>query len=145
MKKLFVLFLISLPMAVNASILTFECKSPEIAGVHKFDAKGIVTVDEYNKAEGVISIQTQKAQAEGSIQIFEEIKITGVRQHFGAGEMTSNPFDQFTFFTTESYIKSLNLLVDFKVEIASQILSVDNFVYKSNCYAVETSSSQDKQ
>lgn len=143
MKKLLVLILATLPFAINASIVAFECKSSEVTGVHKFDAKGIVSIDEYNKAEGVISIQIQKAQAPGSVQIFEEIKVSGTHQHFESGEFTSNPFDQFTFFTKESYIKNLNLLVDFKVENSSQVFSIDNFLYRSNCYAVE-STSQDK-
>lgn len=142
MKKLLVLILISLPMAINASIVTFECKSTEVSGIHKFDARGILAIDEYNKAEGVISIQTQKAQAEGSVQIFEEIKITGSRQHFPAGDITPNAFDQFTLFSKDNYIKNLNLLVDFKVEIASQIFSIDNFVYRSNCVAVEKTSEE---
>lgn len=144
MKKLLVLILISLPMAIHASIVTFECKSTETTGVHKFDAKGILAIDEYNKAEGVISIQTQKAQAEGSVQIFEEIKISGTRQRFVAGDITTEPFDQYTLFSKDNYIKNLNLLVDFKAEIASQIFSIDNFLYRSNCYTVMTTSSEKK-
>lgn len=140
MKKLFVLVLVSLPLTINASIITFECKSSERTGVHKFDAKGIVSIDDYQKVEGVISIQTQKAQAPDSVQVFEEIKISGTRQRFEAGEITTNPFDQLTLFTKQNYIKHLNLLVDFKAESASQIHSVDNFVFRSNCYAVETTS-----
>lgn len=144
MKKLLVLILISLPMAIQASIVTFECKSNETTGVHKFDAKGILAIDEYNKAEGVISIQTQKAQAEGSVQIFEEIKISGTRQRFVAGDVTSDPFDQYTLFSKDNYIKNLNLLVDFKADIASQIFSIDNFLYRSNCFTVVTTSSENK-
>lgn len=143
MKKVLSLILVSLPMVLNASIITFECKSSEVTGVHKFDARGILFVDDYNKAEGIVSIQTQKAQAEGSVQIFEEINVRGTLQHFDAGEITNNPFDQLTLFTKNTYIKNLNLLIDFKVEIASQIFSVDNFVFRSNCYAVD-GSSQDK-
>lgn len=144
MKRLFALLLISLPMAINASIITFECKSSETAGVHKFDAKGIVSIDEYNKVEGVVSIQTQKAQAEGSIQIFEEIKVTGTLQHFEAGEIAMNDFDQLSLFTNETYVKHLNLMVDLKVASSSQIHSVDNFVYRSNCVSVESNTSDNK-
>lgn len=144
MKKLLVLILISLPMTIHASIVTFECKSTETAGVHKFDARGILAIDEYNKAEGVISIQTQKAQAEGSVQIFEEIKISGTRQRFVAGDVTTEPFDQYTLFSKNNYIKNLNLLVDFKAEIASQIFSIDNFLYRSNCYTVVTTTNEKK-
>ncbi|MFA6238515.1 MAG: hypothetical protein WC635_14370 [Bacteriovorax sp.] len=136
MKKLLALTLFSLSFALSASIITFECKSPEVAGVHKFDARGIVSVDEYNVVDGVVSLQVQKAQAEGSAQVFEEIKVNGTRQHFEAGQMSSNAFEQLTLTTKESYIKTLNLMIDFKVEISSQVSSVDNFLYRSNCYVV---------
>lgn len=138
MKKLLAVLILSLPLGSFASIITFQCKSAEVEGVHKFDAKGVVTVDEYNKAEGVISIQVQKAQAPDSVQVFEEIKINGTRAHFEAGDMFPNAFDQLTLFTNESYVKSLNLLLDFKVEVASQVFTVDNFLYRSNCFIVDT-------
>lgn len=139
MKKVLALALFSLPFVLQASIITFECKSSEVAGVHKFDARGIVSIDEYNVVDGVISLQIQKAQAEGSAQVFEEIKVNGTRQHFEPGHMSSNAFDQLTLTTKESYIKTLNLMVDLKVEIASQVFSVDNFLYRSNCFAIGSS------
>lgn len=138
MKKLLVLALMALPMISNAGIVTFECKSAEVDGVHKFDAKGIVSVDEDNKVEGIISVQVQKAQAEDSIQVFEEIKIAGTHKRFEAGEITTNPFDQLILWTKNSYVRNFNLLIDFKSDIASQIFSVDNFVYRSNCYSVQS-------
>jgi hypothetical protein len=133
MQKLLALILIVFPLGSFASIITFQCKSAEVQGIHKFDAKGIVVIDEDNKVEGVVSLQVQKAQAAGSVQIFEEIKVEGSRQHFEAGKITINSFDQLTLSTKDNYIKTLNLLLDFKVEIASQVFSVDNFLYRSNC------------
>jgi hypothetical protein len=133
MKSLLALILIALPLGSFASIVTFNCKSTEVLGVNKFDAKGIIVIDEENIVEGVMSLQVQKAQADGSIQIFEEIKVEGTRQHFEAGKITINAFDQLTLKSSDTYIKTLNLLLDFKVEIASQIFSVDNFLYRSNC------------
>jgi len=129
----------SLPLISNAStLIAFGCKSSDIAGVHRFDAKGIVSIDEYNKVEGVLSVQSQKAQADDSVQIFEEVKVSGTRQHFeGGGELSSKPFDQLILFPKDSYIKLLNLLVDLEVMTSSQMFSVDNFVYRSNCYQVQ--------
>lgn len=140
MKKLLAVLILSLPLGSFASIITFQCKSSEIDGVHKFDAKGVVAVDEYNKVEGVISLQVQKAQAPDSVQVFEEMKVTGTLQHFEAGDLVPHEFDQLTLFTKQSYIKSLNLLLGFRVESASQLFSVDNFLYRSNCYPVESTS-----
>ena len=138
MKKLIAILVIVLPIGCFGSIITFQCKSTEVEGIHKFDAKGIVTVDEYDKVEGVISLQVQKAQATGSIQVFEELKIEGTHRHYNAGEITANSFEQFNLFTKDSYIKSFNLLVDLKAELASQVFSIDNFLYRSNCFVVDS-------
>lgn len=140
MKKLLAVLILSLPLGSFASIITFQCKSSEIDGVHKFDAKGVVAVDEYNKVEGVVSLQVQKAQAPDSVQVFEEMKVTGTLQHFEAGDLVPHEFDQLTLFTKQSYVKSLNLLLGFRVESASQLFSVDNFLFRSNCYPVESTS-----
>lgn len=145
MKKLFAILIFALPLAGFASvsnIVSFQCKSAEVDGVHKFDAKGVVSIDEYNKVDGYISIQVQKAQAPDSVQVFEEIKVNGTRQHFNPGELVPNEFDQLTLFTNESYIKSMNLLLNFKVEIASQVFTIDNFLYRSNCYVVDSASTK---
>ncbi|MDO9183188.1 MAG: hypothetical protein Q7U04_12305, partial [Bacteriovorax sp.] len=132
-KRLLVFILIVFPLGSFASIITFHCKSAEISGIHKFDAFGIVAVDEQNAVEGIISLQVEKAQAPGSVQIFEEIKVQGSHQHFEAGQFSKNAFDQLNLTSKNNYIKSLNLLLDFNVEIASQVFSVDNFLYRSNC------------
>src|SRR5438094_942798 len=136
MKKLFAILILALPLGsfASSSLVTFQCKSAEVDGVHKFDAKGVVSIDEYSKVDGYVSIQVQKAQAPDSVQVFEEIKVSGTRQHFNPGELVPNEFDQLTLFTNESYIKSMNLLLNFKVEIASQVFTVDNFLYRSNCF-----------
>ncbi len=138
MKTFLALLILALPLSSFATVITFQCKSAEVEGIHKFDAKGVVSVDEYNNVEGVISLQTQKAQAEGSIQIFEELKIQGTHQHFDAGTVSENSFDQLILFTNDTnYIKSLNLLLDFQANIASQIFSLDNFLFRSNCFVTE--------
>jgi hypothetical protein len=135
MKLLFTAFIFSLSMNVFANdIFRINCKSSDIPGFHKFDASGVVIIDDYNKVEGVFSIQTQKAEAEGSIQVFEEVRVRGSRQHFLAGETSSDPYDQFSLVPANSYIKFLNLLVDQKSESSSQVFSVDNFLFRSNCY-----------
>lgn len=137
MKKLIAVLVLALPLGSFASIITFQCKSSEIEGVHKFDAKGVVAVDEYNKVEGVISLQVQKAQAPDSVQVFEEIKVNGTLQHFNEGDLVPQSFDQLILFTNETYVKSMTLLLGFRVESASQVFSKDNFLYRSNCYTVE--------
>lgn len=121
-----------------ADIITFKCVSVEAAGVHKFDARGAVTVDDFNNVEGFITVVTQKAQAEQSAQTFDQVKIIGRIRHFNAGEISTNEFEQLILKADNDYIKSLNLLLDFEPKIASRVLTVDNFSYRSNCKIVET-------
>jgi chemotaxis response regulator CheB len=124
--------------AKTTTILNFECNARDNLGVHKFDAKGVLSIDDETHAvEGIITLQTEKSDAPGSILVFEELKVSGKHKHFNAGELTANSFDQFELETSDRYIKSLNLLMDFKVEIASQVYSVDNFLYRSNCTTVK--------
>lgn len=121
-----------------ADIITFKCVSVEAAGVHKFDARGAVTVDDFNNVEGFITVVTQKAQAEQSAQTFDQVKVIGRIRHFNAGEISTNEFEQLILKADNDYIKSLNLLLDFEPKIASRVLTVDNFSYRSNCKIVET-------
>ena len=135
MKLFFAAFIFSLSMNVFSNdIFRINCKSSDTPGFHKFEASGVVIVDDYNKVEGVFSIQTQKAEAEGSIQVFEEVRVRGSRQHFLTGEFSDEPYDQFSLVPANNYIKYLNLLVDLKNENSSQVFSVDNFLFRSNCY-----------
>ena len=138
MKKLIALMIVALPLGSYASVVSFQCKSVEIPSVHKFDANGVVTIDENNKVEGIISLQVQKAQATESVQVFEEMKVEGTHLHFEAGKLTAEAFDQLNLVTKESYIKTLSLLLDIKVNIASVAFSVDNFIYRSNCSVVDS-------
>lgn len=138
MKQFLAILIFTLPMMSNAStLIAFGCKSNDTVGVHRFDAKGIVSIDDYNKVEGVLSIQSQKAQADDSVQIFEEVKVSGTRQHFEGGKLSTKQFDQLILFPKDTYIKLLNLLVDFEVTNSSQLFSVDNFVYRADCYQVQ--------
>lgn len=134
MKKLLMCFLVVLPLGSYASIVKFECKSKEILGIHKFDAKGIISTDEFNRVEGIVSIQTEKAQAQGSAQVFEELKVTGTIQHYEAGKISTSAFDQLVLTTNDSYVKTVNIFLDYELDIASQVLSVDNFLFRSNCF-----------
>lgn len=138
MKKFLIAVTMILPMASFASTISFKCQSVDVAGLHKFDAHGVVSVDDLNKVEGVISINTEKAQSSQSVQIFEEVRIIGFIRHLEAGEIVKDTFDQLVVTTNEPYLKSLNLLLGFPNKLASKVYSIDNFVYRSNCKIVDT-------
>lgn len=114
----------------------FQCKAKPVPGVNEFNAKGVVTVDGLGHADGVIDIQVQKINEVESAQIFEQVKITGLVRHFNPGEVTKGSFEQLILTTDHSYLKSLNLLIDENIALSSQVLSIDNFLYRSNCESV---------
>ncbi|AUN98296.1 hypothetical protein DOM21_09715 [Bacteriovorax stolpii] len=138
MKHTLLVLLVAMPMTVFANTISFRCKSADIQGVHKFDASGVVTVDDFNRVEGIANIVTEKAGATQSIQSFEEVRVEGYIRHFNGGEVSKEPFDQLVLKTNEPYLKNLNLLLDFEEKIASRISTIDNFSYRSNCKTVDT-------
>lgn len=135
MKKLLAVLFV-LPSIVQASVISFQCVSSDLPGIHKFDAHGVITIDDFNHVEGVATVVTQKAQSTQSVQTFEEVRVYGYIRHFKAGEVSKESFDQLVLKTNETYLKSLNLLLDFEEKISSRVLSIDNFSYRSNCKTV---------
>lgn len=119
-----------LPVISFATSLSFKCQAVDTVGIHKFDAHGVVNVDNLNKASGILSINVEKGQ---SIQTFEEVHIEGFIRHFGPGEVVLESFDQLVLESDEPYLKSLNLLIGYPEKLASKVYSIDNFVYRANC------------
>lgn len=138
MLKLVVMLSMIFPAIVFGNVLSFQCHSVDQPGVHIFDASGVITVDETNKVEGIAFVSVQKAQTIQSLQTFSDVRVTGYLRHFEAGEVTTNSFDQVVLKTNEPYLKTMNLLLGFDEKIASRILSIDNFSYRSNCKITET-------
>ena len=128
-----------LPLAAFAETMTFQCTSVDLEIFHKFDAHGVVSIDDDENVEGVANVITQKAGAVQSSQTFDEVHITGKIRHFKAGELTRYAFDQLILKTDSDYLKSLNLLLGVSEQVASHALSVDNFNYRSNCKITDIS------
>jgi hypothetical protein len=137
MKKLLIVASIVLPMSAFANVVKFSCKSLDIPGVNRFDGSGIVTVDDNNNVEGLITLSTQKAQANQSQQTFDAVRVEGIIRHYSAGEYTKEAFDHLILKTNEPYLKNINLLLNFETKIASKILSIDNFSYRADCKIVD--------
>ncbi len=133
MKNLLLALCLILPVSAFAETIGFQCTSIAFPGVHKFEAQGVVTVDDNNNVEGVATIVTEKAGAVHSTQTFDDTRVTGYIRHFKAGEVTVNAFDQLVLKTDTAYLRRLNLLLDIDEKIASRVLSIDNFSYRSNC------------
>lgn len=137
MKLLLTLTLLTISTIAFSETIYFQCKAKPVPGINEFIAKGVVTMDELQRAEGVIDIQVQKINEEESAQIFEQIKVTGLVRYFSPGEVTKNGFEQLILTTEHSYLKSLNLLIDENTALSSQVLSIDNFLYRSNCESIK--------
>ena len=136
MKLFLTLTLLSFSTLCFSETLFFQCKAHSIPGVNVFVAKGVVTINALSQADGVLDIEVQKINEDESAQIFEQIKITGLVKHFAPGEVTKNSFEQLILTSNHPYIKSLNLLIDEHSALSSQVLSIDNFLYRSNCESV---------
>ncbi len=137
MKTILAITLLIISNFSFAETVNFQCKAMTIPGVNVFSAKGMVSVDELSKASGVINILVQKIDEEESAQVFEQIKIEGLIKHFNPGDVSVSGFDQLVLTTDHSYLKSLNLLLDEGSEYSSQVLSIDNFLYRSNCEIIK--------
>ncbi|NOT80574.1 MAG: hypothetical protein HOP07_16425 [Bacteriovoracaceae bacterium] len=137
MKSLLSLFLIVFSVGSFANTISFQCKSVDNPGFHKFDAHGVISIDDLNNVEGIAIVSTQKADAIESLQTFEDVKVKGYIRHFRAGEVTREAFDQVVLSTNTPYLKTLNLLIDFEDKSSSRIISIDNFSYRSNCKTIQ--------
>jgi hypothetical protein len=120
MKSFLFSLMLLLPLTGFAKVISFKCVSEDLPGIHKFDAHGVVAVE--------------KAQAEQSGQTFDEVRITGNVRSFSINENPETDYIQLALSTESGYIKSLNLLLNFKEQSSSNVLSIDNFSYRSNCF-----------
>jgi hypothetical protein len=135
--KLIVLLSFLFAQSVMAEVIFFECKPPEVEGVHVFEAKGVAVVDDFNQIDGLITVKTSKASEDSSIQIFDQTKISGYLRHFQSGKISKDPFDQLILKTENAYLKNVNIIIGAELPLVSNILSVDNFMFRSNCYRVQ--------
>lgn len=127
-----------LSTSVMATTISFKCVATNVPGIHKFDAHGVVSVDDYNVVTGTLSLKTEKADSTMSAQSFDDMRVEGYIRRFQPGEVSKEGFDQLVLTTNEIYIKSLNLLLDFEDNISSKISSIDNFSFRSNCKTTAT-------
>lgn len=121
------------PAISFANTIHFKCHAVDSEGVHKFDASGVVSVDDLDTVEGFVSLHVEKAQSAQSVQSFEDMRVNGFMRHYSAGEVGSKKFDQIVLRTNEPYIKSLNLVMGYSDGMDSRVFSIDNFAYRSNC------------
>jgi hypothetical protein len=124
--------------SVMATTISFKCVSTNVPGIHKFDAHGVVSVDDLGIVLGTLSLKTEKADSTMSAQSFDDMRVEGYIRRFQPGEVSKDGFDQLVLMTNEIYIKSLNLLLDFEDNISSKVTSIDNFSFRSNCKTTAT-------
>ena len=125
------------PIICSSATTTFKCHSTDTLGINKFDAHGVVNIDDRNNVRGLISVNLQKAQVIESTQNFEDVHISGFIHHFKAGEVIDEAFDQLVLTTNVPYLKVLNLLVGFPNRATSKLKSIDNFLYRSSCKFID--------
>ena len=139
--KCFLFSLIALlPLSGFAKIVPFQCTSADVQGIHKFDARGVVNIDDNNNVQGLVTLITQKAQADQSIQAFDEVKVDGHLRMLSLAPDEISPKEEYIQLVLKAdtpYIKSLEILLNVKGQNASTAMSIDNFTYRSNCKIIE--------
>lgn len=122
-----------------ADVVRFECRADDMDGVHKFTANGYLVVDDFGKVDGVVNVQTQKACEEQSVQVFEQLSAKGFIKHYEPTKASENDYsyDQVFLKIENSYLKKMSIALDLKVSLSSNIISIDNFLYRSNCYTIK--------
>lgn len=110
---------------------SFSCLMPEDQAVHRFLAMGYVGVSKDGDVLGSISIQMIKGNEIRSVIQFSDVSASGLLETFEETE-NSKAFQVLTLSTSIPYIRSINII--FKDSpLASNILSIDNFNYRSDC------------
>ena len=137
MKKMSILLLVLNSSLLFSETIRFECKLKDVPGVHKFEAKGLVVVNDHNELNGIISIETKKSQEEQSIQIFDQLNVSGVYKYYGPGSVTVDGFSQLALKIENTYIKNIFINLDVSIPMASYANSVDYFLYRSDCKTIK--------
>jgi hypothetical protein len=135
-KRFLVLAMLSFNTYALTEPLFFECMAPKVDGVHRFEAKGVVFVDDFNNIDGLITVKTLKSEENNSILIFEQVKVTGFLVYHPANDELSSSFEQLSLSTEIPYLKRINIILGAELPMVSNVLSIDNFMYRSNCTRV---------
>lgn len=137
MKNSLILLSLFISSQLMADIIKIECSSEIVEGVHQFQARGLVVVDDFSNIDGSISLKTKKSNEDQSILIFEQVKVSGVLRHFEPGKISKEAFDQLILKFEDGYLKNMNASLNVKAPLISNVTSVDNFVYRSNCISLD--------
>ena len=115
---------------------SISCSLPKDESVHRFQAIGYVGVAIDGTATGNISLQLIKGNEIRSVLQFNDIDATGIFERFDPTDSQPNGFHVLTLSVATPYIRNISLI--FKdAPLASAVLSIDNFSYRSDCKFVK--------
>lgn len=109
---------------------SFSCVLPEDQSVHRFQALGYVGVNKEGVAQGTISLQLIKGNEIRSVLQFNDVSALGTFEHFEDGE--NSGFHILNLSTNIPYIRNISLMFK-NAPLASSVLSIDYFNYRSDC------------
>lgn len=110
---------------------SFSCVLPEDQSVHRFQAFGYVGVNKEGVAQGTISLQLIKGNEIRSVLQFNDVSALGTFEHFEDVDGVKG-FHVLSLSTNIPYIRGINLMFK-KAPLASSVLSIDYFNYRSDC------------
>jgi hypothetical protein len=59
--------------------------------------------------------------------------VSGYLRHYNSGGNPKKEFDQLILKVNNNYIKGINIVLDSFLPLVSNVLSIDNFLYRSDC------------
>ncbi len=120
----------------NDTVYSVNCQLPENEFVHRFQAIGFVSVDPENQVKGVFSFQMIKGDEIRSVVQLNDLNVEGTFEKYEATDSQPDGFKILSLVVDHPYIKSVTLIFK-NSDLASQIISIDNFSYRSNCKLVK--------
>ena len=111
---------------------SISCNIPEDQNVHRFQAIGFISVAKNGDVRGSISLQLIKGTEIRSIMQINESDVMGSFETFEPTETQPNGFQVLTLYVSNPYVRVINLIFK-EASLASSVLSIDNFSYRSDC------------
>jgi hypothetical protein len=120
----------------NDTVYSISCQLPENEFVHRFQSIGYISVDKDGVVKGVFSFQMIKGDEIRSVIQLNDLNAEGTLESYGPTDSQPEGFKILTLLVDHPYLKSVNLIFK-NSDLASQVTSIDNFSYRSNCKLIQ--------
>ncbi len=120
----------------NDTVYSINCQLPEDEFVHRFQSIGYISVDKDGVVKGVFSFQMIKGDEIRSVIQLNDLNAEGTLESYGPTDSQPEGFKILNLIVDHPYVRSVNLIFK-NSDLASQVTSIDNFSYRSNCKLIQ--------